>query len=150
MPLPAKNDRLAGQSTDTKQNYSLSVSNADGYLCHLTATCYFHGTPETVYAIFVNPGAVHVCNLILLPVRRCSVTVCALVGSHLQCACCCRQHWCLQRYKDQRSQGGSGRKACWRRLQVCLAALMFYSHVQSYTCTTATYLVFVCTGGLWR
>lgn len=58
LPLPARNDRLAGESTDTKQNYSLSVSNADGYLCHLTATCYFHATPEAVYAIFINPGAV--------------------------------------------------------------------------------------------
>lgn len=31
-PLPEFNERLAGESSDTKENYNISVSNADGYL----------------------------------------------------------------------------------------------------------------------
>ena len=56
LPLPEKNERIAGESTDHKDNYSIIVSNAEGYLCHLTATCYFGASAEDVYAIFVNPG----------------------------------------------------------------------------------------------
>lgn len=54
IPLPANGERLAGESVDRKDNYDLLVSNADGYLCHLQATCHFRATPQTVYAIFVN------------------------------------------------------------------------------------------------
>lgn len=57
LPLPANGERLAGESVDEKDNYSLLVSNADGYLCHLQATCHFPVAPATVYAIFVNTGA---------------------------------------------------------------------------------------------
>lgn len=62
LPLPEFNQRLAGETSDSKENYNISVSNADGYLCHLTATCYFRATPEDVYAIFVNPGTIHTVN----------------------------------------------------------------------------------------
>ena len=56
IPLPPNGERLAGETADTKDNYSLLVSNADGYLCHLQATCHFPVAPATVYAIFVNTG----------------------------------------------------------------------------------------------
>ena len=55
-PLPPNGESLAGESSDQKENYSLLVSNADGYLCHLQATCHFPVTPATVYAIFINTG----------------------------------------------------------------------------------------------
>lgn len=54
IPLPPNGERLAGETVDKKDNYSLLVSNADGYLCHLQATCHFPVAPATVYAIFVN------------------------------------------------------------------------------------------------
>ncbi|DBA66911.1 TPA: hypothetical protein ACH3X2_002031 [Trebouxia sp. C0005] len=54
VPLPPNGERLAGESVDNKENYSLQVSNADGYLCRLQATCHFPVAPATVYAIFVN------------------------------------------------------------------------------------------------
>lgn len=56
IPLPPNGERLAGETVDKKDNYSLLVSNADGYLCHLQATCHFPVAPATVYAIFVNTG----------------------------------------------------------------------------------------------
>ncbi len=56
VPLPPNGERLAGESVDNKENYSLQVSNADGYLCRLQATCHFPVAPATVYAIFVNTG----------------------------------------------------------------------------------------------
>ena len=55
-PLPPHGERLAGESSDNKENYSVVVSNASGYLCRLQATCHFPATPETVYAIFINTG----------------------------------------------------------------------------------------------
>ena len=66
LPLPERNERLAGESSDNKDNYSINVSNAEGYLCHLTATCFFGATAEDVYAIFVNPGVV-VCFAAMVP-----------------------------------------------------------------------------------
>jgi hypothetical protein len=59
VPLPPNGERLAGESVDNKENYSLQVSNADGYLCRLQATCHFPVAPATVYAIFVNTGKNH-------------------------------------------------------------------------------------------
>ena len=60
VPLPPNGERLAGESVDNKDNYTLQVSNADGYLCRLQATCHFPVAPETVYAIFVNTGNIFI------------------------------------------------------------------------------------------
>ena len=53
-PVPAG---LAGTSAAQKDHYTLSVSNAAGYLCHIHLEARYDCSPETLFGVLSNPGA---------------------------------------------------------------------------------------------
>ena len=55
--LPAAHAGLAGTSAAHKEHYQLTVSNAAGYLCHIHLEARYSCSPDLIFRILSNPGA---------------------------------------------------------------------------------------------
>lgn len=57
--LPPAPPGFSGFSGDEQEAYTISVSNASGYLCHITMECHFTVPPHVIFRIFTNPDNSH-------------------------------------------------------------------------------------------
>lgn len=54
--LPEDPPNLAGESIITSGRSSIKVSNAQGYLCHVTSVGDYDCAPAFMFGLFTNPG----------------------------------------------------------------------------------------------
>eukprot|EP00884_Botryococcus_braunii_P014079 jgi/Botrbrau1/22672/Bobra.0132s0016.1 len=52
---PGLDENLNGHSTSDGNHYTIQVSNANGYLCHIHLECVFRCDPSYLFSIFTNP-----------------------------------------------------------------------------------------------
>ena len=95
-PVPAG---LAGTSAAQKDHYTLSVSNAAGYLCHIHLEAHYDCSPETLFGVLSNPGAPCIwllfpCVLTLIELQTSNGSYClaCAIVLELQTAVCTALH----------------------------------------------------------
>lgn len=71
--MPQLDSSQIGESFKQKGNeHTIKVSNADGYLCHVTMLCSFRATAQEIFAILSNPGKAQPCTCCHCSASRCS------------------------------------------------------------------------------
>jgi len=99
----------AGTSAAHKDHYSLTVSNAAGYLCHIHLEARYDCSPETLFAVLSNPG-----TLARPRLAGCCAAVASDAGSSgvahadASLSLCRRQHARVQGHQARVQPQGAG------------------------------------------
>ena len=60
--FPEAPEGVAGHSVSSSGKTSINVSNAHGYLCHISTEGRYDCPPALIYALFTNPGEDTLCQ----------------------------------------------------------------------------------------